>query len=205
MKEYEVTITETLQKTVTVEAESAAEAERLASEQWRAGEHVLDAECFTGVEFGVGDGREETHDKDIGSGGIEVLLVEPGQYPRIAEISGTLESMQDTVGGYIQAVYPFDDPVAIICDEEGKLKGSELNRAVKDESGNIIDIIAGTFFVCGLGEDDFTSLTGELRDKYEEVFRQPESFLKLGSRIMAIPVDPAERSAGGPEQILEER
>lgn len=66
--------------------------------------------------------------------------------------------MQEIVGGNIQAGYWFEEPVAVICNEEGKINGIEANRAIKDESGNIVDIVAGTFFVCGLGEDNFTSL-----------------------------------------------
>ena len=66
---------------------------------------------------------------------IDVLLVEPGQYPRMVTIDSGLESLQKAVGGDIQAVYWFDDPVALICDEEGKLKGSRPNRALYDEDG----------------------------------------------------------------------
>ncbi len=51
MKEYTITITETLQTNVTVEADSLDEAEYIVEEQWRAGEHILDAEKFTGVTF----------------------------------------------------------------------------------------------------------------------------------------------------------
>lgn len=47
---------------------------------------------------------------------LRVLVVEPGQPPAVQEIDGSLESMQRLVGGYIQAVYPFDDPVALICN-----------------------------------------------------------------------------------------
>lgn len=81
-----------------------------------------------------------------------------------------------------------------VCAEEGKINGETLNRAIRDEDNDIVDIIAGTFFVCGLGEEDFASLPKELQDKYEEKFHQPESFLKLGSRIMAIPMEPAKPS-----------
>lgn len=33
--------------------------------------------------------------------------------PTIQEIDGSLESMQRIVGGDIEAVYPFDDPVVL--------------------------------------------------------------------------------------------
>ena len=71
------------------------------------------------------------------------------------------------------------------------MNGAALNRALRDEDGQIADIIAGPFFVCGLGEENFASLPKELTEKYEGMFHQPESFLKLGSRIMAIPMEPA--------------
>ena len=51
MKEYDVTITETLKMTVTVEAESQMEAEQMVSDNWRNQEYILDADNFTGVDF----------------------------------------------------------------------------------------------------------------------------------------------------------
>ena len=68
---------------------------------------------------------------------ITVLVVEPGKEPYTKEIDSGLESLQHEVGGYIQAVYPFEPPVAIICNEEAKLEGFPLNRALRDEDGDI--------------------------------------------------------------------
>lgn len=51
MKEFDVTITETLKKTVTVKADSLEEAEQLVSDQWNNSEHILGAEDFTGTDF----------------------------------------------------------------------------------------------------------------------------------------------------------
>ena len=53
---------------------------------------------------------------------MTVLAVMPGKKPVKMELEGSLESMQAFVGGAIQAIYPFDDPVAIVCNEEGKLR-----------------------------------------------------------------------------------
>ena len=52
---------------------------------------------------------------------MKVLLVEPNADPRIIEIDGSLASMQELVGGLIEAIYPFNAPVALICNDEGKL------------------------------------------------------------------------------------
>ena len=73
---------------------------------------------------------------------IRVLLIEPGEKPRLKTVPHTLESLQELVGGTIQAVYPFSEPVAVICDDEGKLKGYVPNRALVDEEGDFHVITA---------------------------------------------------------------
>ena len=102
---------------------------------------------------------------------IRVLIVEPGKAPYAAEIPAGLATLQEKVEGLIQVLYPFDDPVAVICNDEGKLLGLPWNRPLFDEDGNIYDILVGTFLVVGLTKDDFCSLTDELIQKYTEVFR----------------------------------
>jgi hypothetical protein len=199
MKEFDVTITEKLQTVVTVEANTKEEAEQMVSDQWRSGDHILDADNFVDVEFEGKESVEREKEKTI-----DVLLVEPGQYPRMTSIGSDLHSLQKAVGGDIEAIYPYDDPIAIVCAEEGKINGEPLNRAIRDEDNDIVDIIAGTFFVCGLGEEDFASLPKELQEKYEDKFHQPESFLKLGSRIMAIPMEPAKQSPAKDKSALGE-
>ena len=42
---------------------------------------------------------------------MQILVVEPGKVPVIAEISGTLKEMQEIVGGTIQAIYPFPEEI----------------------------------------------------------------------------------------------
>ena len=120
---------------------------------------------------------------------IQVVLCEPGKKARIATISNTLPSLQQIVGGYIEAVYPFDDPVAIICNEEGKINGLELNRALRDENGKVYDILSGPFLIVGLGEEDFASLTPEYQEKYRKLFACPEIFLSANGEILAIQID----------------
>lgn len=131
----------------------------------------------------TGGGEEPMKD-----GKIHAIVVEPEKKPEIREIDGSLEGLQALVGGYIQAVYPFEDPVAVVCNEEGKLEGLPLNRALRDADGEIYDIVAGTFVVVGLTDDSFGSLEGDLALKYSKLFEQPEQFAKLGDRIVAIPM-----------------
>ena len=80
--------------------------------------------------------------------------------------------------------------MGLVCNDEGKLIGLELNRGLRDEDGNLYDIMAGTFLVVGLGEEDFTSLPPELAQKYMEHFKQPEQFINLNGQIIALPVEP---------------
>ena len=128
---------------------------------------------------------------------LSVLKVAPGQYPQQVEIDNDLKALQEAVGGFIGASYPFaDDPVAIVYNDDGKLMGLPLNRALRDKDGQMYDAVAGTFLVVGLGEEDFASLTPELAQKYEQLFHQPEAFLKLGNRLLVLPVPdepPAEK------------
>ena len=131
---------------------------------------------------------------------MEVLLVEPGKEARIAEIGNDLKSLQAAVGGYIEATYPFADPVALVCNDEGKIMQMPLNRALRDDAGKIYDAVAGPFFICGLGEDDFCSLPKDLQDKYMEKFRWPEKFLAIGGNLVAVQDKPHEAAHKQPAQ-----
>lgn len=124
---------------------------------------------------------------------ITVLVVEPMAEPYTKEIDNTLESLQKEVGGLIQATYPYDDLIAIVCNDEGKINGLELNRAVYDGERNMLDIIAGTFLVVGLSEDNFATLPDDMTAKYKEMFKQPQTFIRLNNEIVAIPVKPSIR------------
>ena len=104
---------------------------------------------------------------------IKVLLIEPMEVPKVEEIPDTLEVLQEAVGGTIQAVYPWEDPVAIVCADEGKLLHFPPNRLLED-----YDILVGTFLITGLDEENFASIPDDLIPKYTEKFRWPEAFIR---------------------------
>ena len=83
-----------------------------------------------------------------------------------------------------------EEPVALICNEEGKLNGLPLNRALWDEDGNLYDIISGTFFLCAAPPDaeNFQSLSEEQLLYYEERFRCPEMFLNVNGKLVCLPI-----------------
>ena len=135
---------------------------------------------------------------------MKVLMVEPGKSPYETEIEGGLESLQAAVGGVIQAIYPYEDPVALICNDEGKLIGLPLNRALYDDDGHMYDIVPGNFLIVGLGEESFTDLPDYFMEQYKEQFKYPEKFFRLAGEIVAVkqPLPPEEKQQPAP--VMEE-
>ena len=82
---------------------------------------------------------------------MTVLVVEPGYAPYEKTIPHDVYAMQEIVGGPITSVYPYNEPVAIVANDEGILLGMDFNRSVEGGYGGLF----GTFFVCGLTVDDF--------------------------------------------------
>ena len=109
---------------------------------------------------------------------IRLLKIAPLTEPELITIEHTLENLQELVGGTIQAVYPWDDPVALLVDDDGKFKGYPANRCLVDDKGEPYDIVCGTFFISGLTVDNFGSLSDELAEKYSEKFQYPEMLMR---------------------------
>ena len=252
------------------------------------GEHAAyfcDSVGFTRVDFDM------ELAKDYGKE-ITVVMLEPGKLARVETIDSSLKGLQKAVGGYIEAIYPFNEEVCIVCNEEGKLEGLPLNRAVylepseidvsyselckmfreaeskgesmtgyivfsqesfrdpyseesrtyvvssdnkafqagmggysifgssldgsdpnvrlerymADEHGGkdgwkvercyykedpkMIDIIAGPCFICDCSGENFDSLSLLQREKYLEMFKYPERFVRLDDEIVPFPYNP---------------
>ena len=150
------------------------------------GFYFVDSIGFKSISFDKSLCKEPV---EAGSGKISVLLVEPNKYPKMIEIDDTLEAMQAVVGGDIEEYMPFEDEVAIICNEEGKCCGLELNRALY-KNGKPYDIIAGTFLVVGLSAEDFADLREEDAAYFEKLFRSPEKFQRFAGRLVISKVVP---------------
>lgn len=104
---------------------------------------------------------------------MNVLVVEPGYLPYEKEIkdgADQLEQMQAIVGGLIEPIYPYHEEVAIVCNEEGLINGLPFNRSVPGGYGGVF----GTFFICGLGEENFCSLPPDLMERFKKEFKNSE-------------------------------
>lgn len=121
---------------------------------------------------------------------INVILVEPRKPPHLITLEDSLEAMQNAVKGQIEQYMPFEDEVALVCNDDGKWKAMELNRAIYNEEGQMMDIIAGPFFIAyaPIGSENYLSLPDDLREKYMERFKHPEMFMRSNTGIVAIPI-----------------
>lgn len=120
---------------------------------------------------------------------ITVLVVEPGKVPYTKEIGDDWRAFQAEVGGTFQIIYPGYDPVGLVCNDDGKLLGLPLNRGLLDDDGELYDVVAGTFFLVGLGGGGTTvSLTEEQIRKYEQRFHDPEQFIRVNNKLVSIPL-----------------
>ena len=143
---------------------------------------------------------------------MNVLVVEPGYLPYEKEIPDTLDSdehlrtLQEIVGGFIEAIYPYEEEVAIVCNEEGLINGLPFNRSVPGGYGGVF----GTFFICGLGEEDFCSLPPDLMERFKKEYETSEILIGVkGNDLMTFKVPsrpkpsastPHEKSHSSPER-----
>ena len=152
MKKFDVEITETLQRKVSVEATSQEDAERMVTQAWNNQDYVLDSGDFTGVDFKTVGEHELAETRTM-----DVLLVQPNAYPKKISVGTELEDLQAMVGGDIEVTYPFEDEVAIILNESGKINGLPLNRAIYTEDGDMKNGIEAMI-------TDITATTAEAED-----------------------------------------
>lgn len=89
MKMYDVEITETLQRTVSVEAASREEAEHIVTEAWNDEVYVLDSTDFIDVDFKTVGEQELSENKE------DIIPVQPDVSPQKISISTKLKDLQD--------------------------------------------------------------------------------------------------------------
>ena len=69
-----------------------------------------------------------------------------------------------------------------VCNDEGKLLGLPMNRALTDDHGVPYDFVCGTFFMAGVGREDFISLTEQQIEKYQKKY--------TNEMVFSVPIRP---------------
>lgn len=133
---------------------------------------------------------------------MNVLVVEPRTLPYEKEVQDELKDLQAIVGGHIQAIYPFEDHVALVCNEDGIGLQLEFNRMITERQyGGIF----GTFFVCAIDGENFASLTPEQMKTYKKRFQKAEMILAVNrgnpiiAKVTATPKQPPDRPKQPPK------
>lgn len=141
---------------------------------------------FKEVDFCPELASKESSDK------ITVVMLEPGEKAYTCKVGTKLGELQSVVGGCIEAYYPFEEEVCIVCNDEGKFNGMSANRGIFGEDGELMDIIFGPFFICDCSGDNFGSLSEEQIEKYMKLYDLPEHFIKVHNETKAIKYEPIE-------------
>lgn len=133
---------------------------------------------------------------------MNVLVVEPRTLPYEKEVQDELKDLQAIVGGHIQAIYPFEDHVALVCNEDGIGLQLEFNRMITERQyGGIF----GTFFVCAIDGENFASLTPEQMKTYKKRFQKAEMILAVNrgnpiiAKVTATPKQPPDKPKQPPK------
>lgn len=130
---------------------------------------------------------------------LRVIVCRPGEVAEFVEIEDDLESMQELVGGLIEPYDPFyseTDPryenVILVCNEEGKLRQMPPSRAIVDEDGHVMDVIAGPFFLCyaPVESERFLSMPPDLEEEFRKKYELPEKIYRTEKGIEVIRFDP---------------
>lgn len=119
---------------------------------------------------------------------MKVVVLRPNQRACVEEINNSLASYQKLVGGNIEIIYPFADGACLVCNDEGKINGLPLNRAIRDEDGKVVDIIAGTAFICDGTDEELKELEEHQLECYLAQFCFPEKFALLDGEIVVFQI-----------------
>lgn len=91
---------------------------------------------------------------------IKVVYKVPGKKAQLIEVKNELKNLQELVQGYIEVVRIScpggNEPIIIVCNEEGKLKNLEDNVYCYE----LVDMFVGNIFAVNCDkEGNFVSLT----------------------------------------------
>ena len=89
---------------------------------------------------------------------MKIVIKNVNEKAKIVEVEYSLEIFQSIVGGYIE-VFPFQDNILMVLNEEGKINDLPLNFILANE--NYEEQIVGNVFFTSRNDVDFDSLNEE--------------------------------------------
>ena len=151
------------------------------SDHLKAGFYYCDRIGFEKVVF-----RSE-YDREVKLDEIQGIYCEPGKYASIITVKNTLSELQKLVEGNIEAYCAFEDGACIICNDEGKINGMRPTRGIRNENGELQDVVFGPFFICDGKNYEFESLSKDDLEKYLAKFLLPELLIHMPDGYQMIP------------------
>ena len=100
---------------------------------------------------------------------ITTVMCHPDQEPVVVQVENSLAALQKAVEGNIEIFHLFENDVALITNEDGKLLRLPVNKVLLDKRGNPIDVLVGTILVVGTKNDEIISIPNEKISKYIDV------------------------------------
>lgn len=95
---------------------------------------------------------------------ITVVHKHPGKEPKLVVVDNELRALQTLVDGYIEIACRFiganGSMFAVVCDEEGRLKG-KLNNIFYPYAVGLWQCIAGDVFITKVKGEEFIDMTEE--------------------------------------------
>ena len=120
---------------------------------------------------------------------ISALLVQPHKAPVESDVKNELGAFQEITGGMVDFL---DSPIPgtyIVCNEDAKYCKMPLNRALKDWTGKIKDIIAGDFLIVGATRNSLVSLSDQQKKACKDYWGVPQKIRVINDKIVVIPED----------------
>lgn len=94
--------------------------------------------------------------REVMMGKLKVIVKRPeDEYGHMIMIENTLETFQKLVNGHIE-VFSYKN-VLVVCNEEGKLRGLEMNLILGRE------LLVGNLVICGWNGEEFTDIPIDMR------------------------------------------
>lgn len=88
---------------------------------------------------------------------IKVLIKRPGEKAFEIKINNSLAVLQDSVGGFVESVTVAED-MAVLCDEDGRIKGKPYNCCVMG-----VDFV-GAIIIAGVDGEEFGDVPIDLKE-----------------------------------------